>query len=269
MTPKLADADFFAAHPVAELSLWSDFALENQGRLATPLLYERASDTYRPVDWDRAFALIGASLRTIDPERSAFYASGRSSNEAAFLWQLVARSYGSANLPDSANLCHEPSGFAMRESIGVGKGTASLDDFEKAELIMVIGQNPATNHPRMMAALDSAAKRGATVIAINPLAERGFTNFVAPKDFVPTLLGKGHAVARTVYRVKIGGDLALIKGVMKRLFEMQADGRNVLDSDFIDTHCLGIAALRDDLQNESWSLIADKSAQTGGFVLTL
>ncbi|MEQ6343081.1 MAG: molybdopterin-dependent oxidoreductase [Gammaproteobacteria bacterium] len=124
------------------------------------------------------------------PERAAFYASGRSSNEAAFLWQLVARAYGSANLPDSSNLCHEPSGFAMKESIGVGKGTCSLDDFEKAELIMVIGQNPASNHPRMMGALDAAARRGATIIAINPLAERGFTNFADPKDVVRMALGK-------------------------------------------------------------------------------
>ena len=148
MTPQLADTEFFAAHPVSELRDWSDFALENQGRLATPLLYDRATDRYRPIAWEQAFGLIGATLQAIAPQRAAFYASGRSSNEAAFLWQLAARAYGSANLPDSANLCHEPSGFAMKESIGVGKGTATLDDFETAELIMTIGQNPASNHPR-------------------------------------------------------------------------------------------------------------------------
>lgn len=259
MTPRLADAVFFAAHPLAELRDWTDSALENQGRLATPLLYDRASDTYQPIGWDRAFALIGETLNEIAPEHAAFYASGRSSNEAAFLWQLVARAYGSANLPDSSNLCHEPSGFAMKESIGVGKGTCSLDDFGKAELIMVIGQNPASNHPRMMGALDAAARRGATIIAINPLAERGFTNFADPKDVVRMALGKGHAVVKAVYRVKIGGDLAVMKGVMKRLVEMQAAGQDVLDVAFIDAHCTGFAALRDDLLNEPWERIVAKS----------
>lgn len=259
MTPLLADEAFFAAHHVAELRDWSDYALENQGRLATPLLYDHPSDTYRPIAWDQAFLLIGKTLNEIAPERAAFYASGRSSNEAAFLWQLMARAYGTANLPDSSNLCHEPSGFAMKDSIGVGKGTCSLADFEKAELIMVIGQNPASNHPRMMGALDAAARRGATIIAINPLAERGFTNFADPKDIAHSAFGKGHAVAKTVYRVKIGGDLAAMKGVMKRLVEMQEAGREVLDSAFIDTHCTGFSAMRDDLLNESWELIVAKS----------
>ena len=259
MTPRLADADFFSAHPLQELRNWTDYELENQGRLAVPLLYDSASDTYQPIPWESAFTLVGETLQQVAPERAAFYASGRSSNEAAFLWQLMARAYGSANLPDSSNLCHEPSGFALKESIGVGKGTCTLDDFEHAELIMVMGHNPASNHPRMMAALDAAARRGATVIAINPLAERGFINFTDPKELMHTALGQGRAVAKKIYQVKIGGDLALLKGVMKSLVEMQAAGRDVLDWPFINAHSAGFAALHEDLQDESWDRIVTKS----------
>ena len=264
MTHKAADPDFFARHTLATLRNRTDHELENQGRLTHPMLYDAAGDTYRPLDWDKAFSLIGAQTPMIAPDSAAFYASGRSSNEAAFLWQLLARAYGTNNLPDSSNLCHEPSGFAMKESIGTGKGTCSLDDFDKAELIIVIGQNPATNHPRMMGALHEAAKRGAAIIAINPLAERGFTNFSDPKDVREMLTDSGRQVAKKVYQVKIGGDLAALKGVMRAVLEADAvalaDGKStVLDRAFIDRHTTGFDALKADILAQDWALIVGES----------
>ena len=155
-----ADPAFFAANTVTNLRDRTDHLLEKQGRLTEPLIYNAERDIYMPISWDDALATIAREMRAIDPRKAAFYASGRASNEAAFLWQLLARSYGSANLLDSSNLCHEPSGFAMKGQIGMGKGTCQLEDFEHAELIMVIGQNPATNHPRMMGTPHEASKRG-------------------------------------------------------------------------------------------------------------
>src|SRR5690606_25711499 len=186
----------------------SDFELEFQGRLTTPVLYERATNQYHAIDWDEALRITARQLNALDPKAVAFYASGRSSNEAAFLWQLLARSYGSPHLPDSSNFCHEPSGFALKHSIGTGKGTCQLDDFEHAELILVIGQNPASNHPRMMSALYEARKRGATVLVLNPMAERGFTHFSDPKNLGELVSNRGIAVANAIYRVRLGGDLA-------------------------------------------------------------
>lgn len=265
MTRKEAGAAFFGAHSVAELRQWTDFDLENQGRLTTPLLYNAVIDRYEPVAWEVAFALAGEALKAQDPTAVAFYASGRASNEAAYLWQLMARTYGSANIPDSSNLCHEPSGYAMKAQIGMGKGTCSLEDFERAELIMVIGQNPATNHPRMMGVLHEASKRGATIVAINPLTERGFVDFSDPKDMVEMALAKGRRVAAKVYNVKIGGDLALLRGVMKRLIELEDQATrqgalgSVLDRAFIAEHTQGFAALAADLHGERWSTICAKS----------
>ena len=255
MTRRGADPGFFARHPLAELRVWPDRELENVGRLTHPLRYDADSDTYRPIPWDEACRLAGAGLAALNPESVAFYTSGRSSNEAAFLWQFLARAYGSAHLPDSSNLCHEPSGYAMKDMLGVGKGTCTLDDFEAAELIVVIGQNPASNHPRMMAALHRAATRGATVIALNPLDELGFRDFADPRE-PGGLLGRGARVARKVYRVKIGGDLAALKGVMKSLL---ARGEGLLDRAFIAAHTLGFEALRDDLAAESWDAILEES----------
>ena len=182
MTRKAVGAEFFDGKTPAQLQSLGDFDLEFQGRLTTPVLYERGAGVFRAIDWDEAYAIAARELSTLPPQSVAFYASGRSSNEAAFLWQLTARTYGSANLPDSSNFCHEPSGYALKQSIGTGKGTCSLDDFEHADLIVVIGQNPASNHPRMMAALYEARKRGARIVAINPMRERGFTNFSDPKN---------------------------------------------------------------------------------------
>jgi molybdopterin-dependent oxidoreductase alpha subunit len=265
LTAKRTDADFFARHPLGDLRHWSNIDLENQGRLTTPLRYDAASDTYRPVAWPEAFALIANSLRNLPPAAVAFYTSGRASNEASFLWQLLARTYGTSHLPDSSNLCHEPSGHAMKDMLGVGKGTCSLEDFERAELIMVIGQNPASNHPRMMAALHAANKRGAHIIAINPLAELGFRNFSDPKEIGEMLTNRGRKVAGRVYPVKIGGDLAALKGVMKLLVERDAarparDSK--LDLAFIAQHTQGFEAFRDDLFAQPWAPLLAESGLT-------
>jgi molybdopterin-dependent oxidoreductase alpha subunit len=257
-----AGADFFAGHTLAQLRDWSDHQLEKQGRLTEPMIYDSVSDRYAPIAWDDALSAIAATLRAMDPEKAGFYTSGRSSNEAAFLWQLLARSYGSANLPDSSNLCHEPSGFAMKAQIGMGKGTSQLEDFEHAELIMVIGQNPASNHPRQMVTLHEASKRGATVVSINPLTERGFVNFSDPKDLWEMATNTGRKVASKIYNVQIGGDHALMKGLMKRLVEWDDAGRDIIDRAFINAHTIGADDLLQDLRDESWTTIVAKSGLT-------
>jgi len=262
MTPKQTDAAFFAAHSLTELRHWSDLALEEQGRLTTPLYYDAATDRYLETDWQQAFQHIAHNLRRLPAQQVAFYTSGRASNEAAFLWQLLARCYGSAHLPDSSNLCHEPSGFAMKDMLGVGKGTCSLADFDKAELIIVLGQNPASNHPRMMAALHAASKRGANILALNPLAELGFRNFSDPKDMKEMLTNTGRKVAGRVYQVNIGGDHAALTGVMKLLVERseQAGTHNIyIDKDFIEQHTLGFAELKQTLLAQDWDSICSQS----------
>lgn len=264
MTRKATNPDFFANQTLEQLQARSDYGLEFQGRLTTPMLYTKESGRYQPVSWEQAFEITAKELLAIPPEQAAFYASGRSSNEAAFLWQLAARAYGCANLPDSSNFCHEPSGFALKQSVGVGKGTCSLDDFEHADLIMVVGQNPATNHPRMMGALHEAAARGTKVIAINPLRERGFTNFSDPKAMGEMIANTGMAVAHRIYQVRIGGDLALFKGVMKHLLDMHAQTKAnntapILDEVFITEHTTGFEALRADLAATSWESLIEQS----------
>lgn len=265
LTAKQTDTDFFAKHSLSDLRNWSNLDLENQGRLTTPLSYNADSDTYRPIAWPEAFALIARSLQNLPPADVAFYTSGRASNEASFLWQLLARTYGTSHLPDSSNLCHEPSGYAMKDMLGVGKGTCSLEDFERAELIMVIGQNPASNHPRMMAALHAAEKRGAHIIAFNPLAELGFRNFSDPKEIGEMLTNRGRKIAGRVYPVKIGGDLAALKGVMKLLVERDATRPahdSKLDLAFIDQHTHGFETFRDDLLTQAWEPLLAESGLT-------
>ena len=261
MTRKSVGAEFFDGKTPAELRALGDFDLEFQGRLTTPVLYEKSSGMFRAIDWDEAYAVAARELAALPPQSVAFYASGRSSNEAAFLWQLAARGYGSANLPDSSNFCHEPSGYALKQSIGTGKGTCSLEDFEHADLFIVIGQNPASNHPRMMAALYEARKRGATVLAINPLRERGFTDFSDPKNLGELVRDRGIEVANDIYQVQIGGDLAALKGVMKALLDMErAAPGSVFDHDFIAAHTQGFDGLIEDLDACAWG---DLTARSG------
>ena len=262
MTRKQTGAAFFDGKTPADLQRMSDHELEAHGRLTVPILYERSRDRFRAITWPDAYELIGRELHQLAPEKVAFYASGRSSNEAAFLWQLVARSYGCANLPDSSNFCHEPSGFALKQSLGTGKGTCSLADFELADLIIVMGQNPASNHPRMMVALYEAVQRGATVLVFNPLRERGFTHFSDPKNLGELLRNDGVAVASQIHQVRIGGDLAALKGIIKAVLEYAEHDPAALDHDFIREHTQGFDTLRTEIQQTSWPELCALSGLT-------
>jgi molybdopterin-dependent oxidoreductase alpha subunit len=237
-TRKLADEAFFAAHSVEDLASRSDHWHELQGRIASPMVLRQGATHYSPVSWDDAFAIIVSHLRGLaSPDEAIFYTSGRASNEAAFLWQLLARGYGTNNLPDCSNMCHESSGLAMKDAIGIGKGTVTLGDFLEADTILCVGQNPGTNHPRMLSTLADAVKRGVKLVAINPLREAGLTGFIHPQHPFATLLGRPSALASTFLRVRVNGDMALFRGVAKVLLEKEffAQG-TVIDATFIRDH---------------------------------
>src|SRR5688572_5452704 len=203
-TKRRADREFFARHSVGSLAAESDHWLNAQGRLTEPMVLQPGATHYEPIAWDAAFALIAQELAALPgPDSAAFYTSGRASNEAAFLWQLFVRQFGTNNLPDCSNMCHESSGVALNESIGIGKGTVKLEDFERADAIFVIGQNPGTNHPRMLAALQAARRRGAEIVAINPLRERGLEEFVHPQEVAATLTGQGTKIATLYLQPKV------------------------------------------------------------------
>jgi molybdopterin-dependent oxidoreductase alpha subunit len=250
-TKKRVGPEFFARHSVAELLAQSDVWLNAQGRITHPMLLDPEDDHYRPVSWDDAFALIAEELQALDsPDQAAFYTSGRTSNEAAFLYQLFVRHFGTNNLPDCSNMCHESSGRGMSEVIGVGKGTVRLEDFAKADVIVSIGQNPGTNHPRMLSTLREAKLAGATIIAINPLREAGLLAFQHPQKLAD--LAGGVSLADLYLQVKIGGDIALLKAIMKLVIEAGAEDRA-----FIDKHTDGYDAFVADLKQHSLeSLIA-------------
>ena len=266
-TPRRASREFFAAHSVAGLAAESDHWLNAQGRLTEPLVLRSGATYYAPISWDDAFTLIARELQALPtPDAAAFYTSGRTSNEAAFLWQLLARLFGTNNLPDCSNMCHESSGVALTESLGMGKGTVKLEDFELADAIFVVGQNPGTNHPRMLAALESAKARGAKIITINPLPEIGTERFKNPQDFLhplkalPTLAGDGARLADLWLQPRIGGDLALFKGLMKEMLAAEAGAPGtVFDHDFIAAHTHGFEALAADLRATDWATIVTES----------
>jgi molybdopterin-dependent oxidoreductase alpha subunit len=245
--------EFFAQHSVTELMEQSDYWLEMQGRLTEPMRYDAATDHYVPVSWDDAFALIGQHLRALDsPDEAEFYTSGRTPNEAAFLYSIFVREYGTNNFPDCSNMCHEPTSRGLPHSIGVGKGTVILDDFEHAEAIFVIGQNSGTNSPRMMTNLVEARKRGVPIVAVNPMPERALIRFTEPQDMVQMATFGSTPIASEFVHIKIGGDLALFKGMMRVMFEREAAGEAVFDQAFIAQHTEGFSALRDDIMGQSW-----------------
>ncbi len=259
-TAKRATPDFFAAHRVSELLTWSDHDLEDVGRLTEPLAYDPDSDRYRPIRWDEAFSRIGETLRILDPDSVEFYASGRASNEACFLYGLFGRVYGTNNFPDCSNMCHEPTSVGLPDSIGVGKGSVSLEDFDRCDLILSVGHNPGTNHPRMMSTLRSAAKRGVPILVFNPMKERALERFANPKDPVEMAKGEGTAIASRYYQVSIGGDVAAMKGIMKALLALEAEANMagkapVLDHAFIGAHTAGFSELWADLNQTSWEVI--------------
>src|SRR5450432_805628 len=233
-TTKRVTAEFFQQWSVADLSQQSDHWLGKQGRLTQPMVLRRGVTHYEPINWDEAFGLVASELNSLNsPDEAIFYTSGRASNEAAFLYQLFVRQFGTNNLPDCSNMCHESSGSALSETIGVGKGTVTLEDFELAQAIFVIGQNPGTNHPRMLTALQKAKRNGCRIVHINPLPETGLTRFKHPQQ-LSGWVGKGTPLADLFLQVRINGDVALLKGLMKEVLaaEERAPGC-VLDRDFI------------------------------------
>src|ERR1700744_2177850 len=264
-TAKRTTPDFFAAHTVSELWNWSDFDLENEGRLTHPMAYDRTTDRYLPISWDQALEKIGAALRELaHPDMAEFYTSGRASNEAAFLYQLFAREYGTNNFPDCSNMCHEATSVGLPESIGVGKGTVTLEDFDHCDAVFCIGHNPGTNPPRMLTTLREVSKRGVPIIVLNPLRERGLERFTSPQHPVEMLTLSATPIASTYYQVKVGGDIAVLKGMMKCLVALDKKslaegGPGVLDRDFIRDHTTGIDELLADIEATSWDAIEEAS----------
>lgn len=260
-TSRRTTPGFFAAHTVAELWRMSDYDLENEGRLTHPMVYDAGTDRYLPIEWDDAMARVGAALRALPhPDAAEFYTSGRASNEAAFLYQLFARAFGTNNFPDCSNMCHEATSVGMPESIGVGKGTVTLEDFEYCDAIFCFGHNPGTNHPRMLSTLRGAARRGAQIVVVNPLRERGLERFTSPQNAAEMSLGMSTPIATRYVQPRIGGDAAVLKGMMKALLEADHDARAtlqrpVIDHDFIAAHTAGYAALVEDLDATAWTHI--------------
>ncbi|KSV66786.1 CbbBc protein [Sinorhizobium sp. GL2] len=248
--------EFFQKYTVTELMEQSDYWLEMQGRLTEPMRYVAASDRYEPCSWDEAFSMIGHHLRALSsPHEAEFYTSGRTPNEAAFLYSIFVREFGTNNFPDCSNMCHEPTSRGLPPAIGVGKGTVVLEDFEHAEAIFVIGQNTGTNSPRMMTNLVEARKRGAPIVAVNPMPERALIRFTEPQDVIQMATFGSTPIASEFVHIKIGGDLALIKGMMKVMFEREAAGEKVLDADFIAEHTVGVEAIRADAMAQDWAEI--------------
>ena len=264
-TGKRATPEFFAGHTLAGLWEWSDHALEDEGRLTHPMVYDADADRYVPIGWDEAFNRIGEALRALPhPDMAEFYTSGRTSNEAAFLYQLMVREYGTNNFPDCSNMCHEATSVGLPESIGVGKGTVTLDDFAHCDALFSFGHNPGTNHPRMLSTLREVSKRGVPIVAVNPLRERGLERFTSPQHPAEMLTNSATPIAQTYYQVKIGGDLALLKGMMKWLLDADAEdlaagGAGVLDHAFIAEHTEGLESLREDLARTSWDEVVEHS----------
>ncbi len=239
-TTRTVDPDFFARHAVSELLERTDYWLGRQGRLTHPMIVRPGSKHYEPIGWDEAYAVIADHLRALPhPDQAVFYTSGRTSNEAAFVYQLMIRAFGTNNMPDCSNMCHESSGTALSETIGIGKGSVSVTDLEHADLIIVAGQNPGTNHPRMLSVLEKAKANGAKVIAVNPLPEAGLLRFKDPQK-VHGVVGHGAAIADEFLQIRLGGDQALFQGLAKLVLD--AEDRHpgtVLDRDFLESSCTG------------------------------
>jgi len=254
MTRKKVGREFFAAHTVTELSGWSDFALEDQGRLTEPMVYDPASDTYRPISWDAAFELVGATLRGLDsPHQAAFYTSGRLSNEATFLYQLWAREFGTNNVPDCSNMCHEASGRAMTAALGTGKGTCDIDDWEKADLLIVMAVNAASNAPRMLTALADAHRRGAQIVHVNPMVEAASRRTIVPHEFLAMATFHTTATGTMDIQPRIGGDLALLRGVAKAVLERAETDPTVIDELFIQRYTTNYETYRKTVQQATWA----------------
>ncbi len=271
-TKKRVTPEFFAKYSIEELAGQSDYWLNQQGRLTTPMVRHANASHYQPITWPAAFAMIAEELNSLgSPDQASFYTSGKTTNEPAFLLQLFARQFGTNNLPDCSNMCHESSGVAMVETLGVGKGAATLEDMESSELIFIFGNNPGTNHPRMLTSLQKAKDQGAKIIAVNPLPEVSLmrvTNpnpqdYPNPLELPFALLGKGQTIADLYLPVRVNGDVAAIKGILKELFEREKVGlRSGIDREFIQTFTEGFHELLTDLESASWEEIEEESGLT-------
>ena len=254
-TLRTVTPEFWAEHSIAELATKTEYWLGNQGRITHPMVIRPGDTHYSPIAWQEAFDLIGEHIRASTPERTVFYTSGRTANETAFMYQLFARSIGTNNLPDCSNMCHESSGSALNPTIGIGKGTVSLEDIHKAELIFVVGQNPGTNHPRMLSALADCKSNGGKIVAVNPLPEAGLFNFKDPQS-VSGVIGNGSSLADEFLPIKVGGDLALFQALGHLLLEEEERvPGSVVDHDFIATNTEGFAAYRAARKELDWAEI--------------
>ncbi|MCQ9708661.1 FdhF/YdeP family oxidoreductase [Streptomyces sp. BSP1] len=260
MTPKRAGRELFARHSVSELATWTDFALEDTGRLTEPMVYNPETDHYEPITWKAAFELVGRELRALDdPNEASFYTSGRLGNEATFLYQLWAREFGTNNLPDCSNMCHEASGRALTAALGTGKGTADLADWESADALFIMGVNAASNAPRMLTALAGAYDRGAQIVHVNPLVEAAATRTIVPHDFLDMALFKSTRTSTLNLQVRAGGDMALLRGMAKAVIEESATDPNALDRVFIDRHTHGFEEYRTLCEATPWKQLERQS----------
>ena len=263
LTTRRCAPEFFAKHTVTELRAWSDYDLEQQGRLTHPMRYDSETDHYVPCQWEEAFTEIGAELKALDAKAVVFYASGRASLETSYLYALFARVYGNNNLPDSSNMCHETTSVALKTLIGVGVGTLVFDDLSKCDAMFFFGQNTGSNSPRFLHPLQDAAKRGVPIITFNPVREKGLEFFVNPQSPVEMLTGKETKISAQYHQVRPGGDIAVILGICKYVFQAdaaaQAEGKRVIDVDFLEQHTQGIEAFEEKCRATSWEEIEAES----------
>jgi len=262
-TRKRADREFFARHSIADLAAHSDFWLNDAGRITEPLVLDANATHYRPIAWDDAFALVAGELNACaTPDDAIFYTSGRASNEAAFLYQLFVRQFGTNNLPDCSNMCHESSGAALGQTIGIGKGTVTLDEIENTDCLLVIGQNPGTNHPRMLTSMEHTVQNGGRIVSVNPLLETGLKAFAHPQK-ISGILGKATPLNSLHVPVRLNGDLPFLKGMLKCVLDAEAAAPGtVVDQAFITEHTAGYEALVADLAAANWSDLTSQSGLT-------
>jgi len=264
LTTKRCTPEFFESHTVSELQGWSDFDLEDQGRLTHPLRYDAVTDRYVPCEWNEAFAAIGAELRALEPDEAVFYASGRASLETSYLYALFARLYGTNNLPDSSNMCHETTSVALKETIGVSVGTIIFEDLAKCDAMFFFGQNTGTNSPRFLHPLQEAAKRGVEIVTFNPIREKGLESFINPQNPTEMLTGNATPISSQYHQVKVGGDIAVMTGICKHVFAAddaarQAGSKRVIDVDFIAQHTERLEGFEAHVRGMSWADIETAS----------
>ncbi|WP_129660209.1 FdhF/YdeP family oxidoreductase [Rothia uropygialis] len=270
MTPKRTTREFFAQHSVSELESWSDHDLEKVGRLTEPMSYDADSDHYIPITWDDAFAMVGDTLRSLDsPHEATFYTSGRLSNEATFMYQLWAREFGTNNLPDCSNMCHEASGRALTASLGTGKGTADLNDWLEADLLFVMGVNAGSNAPRMLTALAEAERKGTKIVHINPIIEAATNGTIVPHEIDQMMMAKVTRTSSLNLQVRPGGDMALMRGIGKRLIELAGNDPEAIDHAFLEKYTHDFEAYRNLVEQTSWEELEEQSGVSKGQIMQL